>query len=178
MTVNIGSLDNAQAIGWSGEAFTRLGVGSVQLNSSLTIVGRALVSAGTLAAPSIGAPGLSVGMNIEDATAVTFVSSGQYSLFVARGGVGLRMRSDTFVGWTAGNANAAADTGFGRIAAGIAGVRAGASGGAAFSFIEMTAPAAPAADGVYVYAEDNGAGKTRLMARFATGAAQQIAIEP
>lgn len=43
---------------------------------------------------------------------------------------------------------------------------------------EMTAPAAPAANDVRIYAEDNGAGKTRLMARFATGAAVQIAIEP
>jgi hypothetical protein len=43
---------------------------------------------------------------------------------------------------------------------------------------EMTAPAAPAANGVRIYAEDDGAGKTRLMARFATGAAVQIAIEP
>ena len=43
---------------------------------------------------------------------------------------------------------------------------------------EMTAPAAPATNNVRIYAEDDGAGKTRLMARFATGAAQQIAIEP
>lgn len=43
---------------------------------------------------------------------------------------------------------------------------------------EMTAPAAPAANQVRIYAEDDGAGKTRLMARFATGAAVQIAIEP
>ena len=43
---------------------------------------------------------------------------------------------------------------------------------------EMTAPAAPAANGVRIYAEDDGAGKTRLMALFATGAAVQIAIEP
>lgn len=45
-------------------------------------------------------------------------------------------------------------------------------------FAEQTAPAAPAANGVRIYAEDNGAGKTRLMALFATGAAVQIAIEP
>lgn len=44
--------------------------------------------------------------------------------------------------------------------------------------VEMAAPAAPAANGVRIYAEDNGSGKTRLMALFATGAAQQIAIEP
>ena len=43
---------------------------------------------------------------------------------------------------------------------------------------EMTAPAAPATNSVRIYAEDNGAGKTRLMALFASGAAQQIAIEP
>lgn len=43
---------------------------------------------------------------------------------------------------------------------------------------EQTAPTAPAADRVRIYAEDNGSGKTRLMALFATGAAQQIAIEP
>lgn len=43
---------------------------------------------------------------------------------------------------------------------------------------EMTAPAAPATNGVRIYAEDNGSGKTRLMALFATGVAQQIAVEP
>jgi hypothetical protein len=40
------------------------------------------------------------------------------------------------------------------------------------------APAAPAANNVRIYAVDNGSGKTQLMALFATGAAQQIAIEP
>jgi hypothetical protein len=43
---------------------------------------------------------------------------------------------------------------------------------------EMTAPDAPAANGFRIYAEDNGSGKTRLMVKFATGAAQQLAIEP
>lgn len=43
---------------------------------------------------------------------------------------------------------------------------------------EQTAPAAPAANGYRIYAEDNGAGKTRLMCLFASGAAQQLAIEP
>lgn len=43
---------------------------------------------------------------------------------------------------------------------------------------EMTAPAAPPANGCRLYVEDNGSGKTRLMARFASGAAQQVAIEP
>jgi len=43
---------------------------------------------------------------------------------------------------------------------------------------EMLAPPAPAGDKCVIYAEDNGSGKTRLMVKFATGAAQQIAIEP
>lgn len=45
-------------------------------------------------------------------------------------------------------------------------------------FTEKTAPAAPGADIVRLYAEDNGSGKTRLMALFNTGAAQQVAIQP
>lgn len=70
------------------------------------------------------------------------------------------------------------DTTFQRVAAGIIGVRNGTTGGAALSFVEQTAPSAPASNGVYIYAEDNGSGKTRLMALFPSGAAQQIAIEP
>jgi hypothetical protein len=58
------------------------------------------------------------------------------------------------------------------------------SGGGAFTFDgyfemgEMPAPAAPAANKARLYAEDNGSGKTKLMVRFPTGAAVQIAIEP
>jgi hypothetical protein len=43
---------------------------------------------------------------------------------------------------------------------------------------EIAAPAAPSANKARIYAEDDGAGKTRLMVVFPTGAAQQIAIEP
>jgi hypothetical protein len=50
--------------------------------------------------------------------------------------------------------------------------------GAALNLLEQTAPSAPSTNQVVIYAEDNGSGKTRLMARFATGAAQQLAIEP
>jgi hypothetical protein len=41
-----------------------------------------------------------------------------------------------------------------------------------------SAPSIPPANTVRIWAEDNGAGKTRLMALFPTGVAQQIAIEP
>jgi hypothetical protein len=72
-----------------------------------------------------------------------------------------------------------ADATLKRIASGIVGVRGSASStGAAFSFLEQTAPSAPSANGVYIYAQDNGGGKTQLMALFSSGVAQQIAIEP
>lgn len=43
---------------------------------------------------------------------------------------------------------------------------------------EMVAPAAPAADQARLFAQDNGAGKTQLAVRFATGAVQVLATEP
>jgi hypothetical protein len=39
-------------------------------------------------------------------------------------------------------------------------------------------PAAPAANGGVLYLRDNGAGKTQLCVRFATGAVQVIATQP
>jgi len=84
------------------------------------------------------------------------------------------------VGFTSGAAESTSlDTILAREAAGVTGVRgANTTTGGALGFIEQTAPAAPAANGVRIYAVDNGSGKTQLMALFATGAAQQIAIEP
>ena len=68
--------------------------------------------------------------------------------------------------------------GIGVSASGGLAITNGTTGGQSLQFVEMTAPAAPATNGVRIYAEDNGAGKTRIMALFATGVAQQIAIEP
>lgn len=47
-----------------------------------------------------------------------------------------------------------------------------------FSFAEVTAPAAPAANGARLYAKDNGAGKTQLCAIFSSGAEQCFATQP
>jgi hypothetical protein len=91
----------------------------------------------------------------------------------------LRFNSGARVSWSSNtNPGSSDDIAIARIAAGILGITNGSTGGGAAELIEVTAPAAPAADRVRIYAEDNGSGKTRLMARFATGAAQQIAIEP
>ncbi len=43
---------------------------------------------------------------------------------------------------------------------------------------EIAAPSAPPANGGRLFLEDNGSGKTRLMIIFATGVAQQVAIQP
>ena len=49
--------------------------------------------------------------------------------------------------------------------------------GAPLLLTERTAPAAPAVNQAHLWVEDS-AGKTRLMVRFNTGAAIQVAIEP
>lgn len=98
------------------------------------------------------------------------------------GGVaaGLHMVSGYAVSWSsdAGNSNTGTDTGLKRADAGIVRVTNGGSGAGCFELGEVTAPSAPASNNVRLYAEDNGSGKTRLMALFPTGAAQQVAIEP
>ena len=77
------------------------------------------------------------------------------------------------------NGNGTPDAGVHRAAANIIDVNNGtAGGGGAIRLNEMAAPSAPAANKVVIYAVDNGAGKTQLMALFPSGAAQQLAIEP
>jgi hypothetical protein len=71
------------------------------------------------------------------------------------------------------------DTTIFRASAGVLGVRgANTTTGGGLNFLEQTAPAAPGANQAVIYAEDNGSGKTRLMVRFPTGAAQVLATEP
>lgn len=92
----------------------------------------------------------------------------------------ISLSPSSMVSWGSGAPTInALDTAINRSAAGVVGIRAGSStAGGALEFVEQTAPSAPAADGVRLYAVDNGAGKTQLMALFNTGAAQQIAIQP
>lgn len=46
------------------------------------------------------------------------------------------------------------------------------------SLVEITDPAAPVTNKARLYARDNGAGKTELVVRFATGAIQVLSTEP
>lgn len=45
-------------------------------------------------------------------------------------------------------------------------------------FPELASPSAPISNRARIYAKDNGAGKTQLIARFPTGAEQVLATEP
>jgi hypothetical protein len=79
---------------------------------------------------------------------------------------------------TFGTSSANPDMAIERTAATVFVLTNNSTGGACLEFREQTPPSAPATNVVRLFAEDNGGGKTRLMARFATGASQQIAIEP
>jgi len=104
-------------------------------------------------------------------------------------GVDNSVAGDPLVWSTAASATAVLGTGDIMIltSAGSLGVGLGAGvapatkldiGAGAITLSEMAAPGAGAANTCRIYAVDNGAGKTQLMAVFASGAAQQIAIEP
>ncbi|MBK8093061.1 MAG: hypothetical protein IPK32_14000 [Verrucomicrobiaceae bacterium] len=96
------------------------------------------------------------------------------------GVVGFGLGSARRVQWSSTvNYYDAADLSLERAAANVSGVKGlNSTTGAAIEICEMTAPSAPPANGARLYVEDNGSGKTRLMVRFASGASQQIAIEP
>lgn len=107
-----------------------------------------------------------------------FDSAGKVRIGNIGGNDGIAIVSSGRLCFTSGTPAAGTqDTVLTRAAAGIFAM-AGSSGGAALQLTEMTAPSAGATNTVRLYAEDNGSGKTRLMALFATGVAQVIAVEP
>lgn len=107
-----------------------------------------------------------------DTLCLSFYSGEQGAVVPSTGFLG-------FMNNNSGNVSNNIDIRLTRVAAGIVGIRStNTTTGGVLSFIERTAPSAPAADGCYIYAQDNGAGKTQLMALFSSGAAQQLAIQP
>lgn len=100
---------------------------------------------------------------------------------IGAGGFNPGVNLGTFCGlrWTNDTPAASPDITLNRVATSVLGLSANNStAGACFELREMTAPSAPSSDRARIYAEDNGSGKTRLMVRFPSGVAQQIAIEP
>jgi hypothetical protein len=122
-------------------------------------------------------------ITINNGSLITFqASAGASSQLAIRNTNKVGLNQGGLLGWS--NSASSADPSvmtalFNYVANGVIGVRgSSATDGGSLEFLEQTAPAAPAADRVRIYAEDDGAGKTRLMAVFGSGAAQQIAIEP
>lgn len=131
-----------------------------------------------------------LGVNRRDnSTTLPLFSVGQYSRTSAT------IVSGGFFGWSASasdtsGGNHTPDTALARTSAGLVEFNSGTAGtlrdwkarrGSLTEYldiVETTAPAAPPANTARLYVEDDGAGKTRLMVLFPTGAAQQIAIEP
>jgi hypothetical protein len=89
-----------------------------------------------------------------------------------------KLKSNVQLGWVDDGVTGGLTSYFEQLTGYIIGIKGASGAGNALGFVEMTAPSAPAANGCYLYAEDNGAGKTRLMALFSSGAAQQVAIQP
>jgi hypothetical protein len=88
--------------------------------------------------------------------------------------------SSSILGWVStstGAGNIGQDTAMARSAAGVIVLTNGSTGGSAMQLREMTAPSG-VTNSAIIYTEDDGAGKTRLMVRFGTGAPQQLSIEP
>lgn len=108
---------------------------------------------------------------------------------VSKTGVGTLAAELNCVGFNAGGGNIVTSSSayigivsggfFQAVATNVIGVWGSSlTNGGALAFTEMTAPSAGASNTVRLYAQDNGSGKTQLMALFASGAAQQVAIEP
>jgi hypothetical protein len=93
---------------------------------------------------------------------------------------GLRVASGALMAFSStSSASGTKDAGLERATAGCIAPNNGSAGGSGSLLLrEMASPPAAVANAVVFFAQDNGAGKTQLMAQFPTGAPQQVLIEP
>jgi len=170
MTTNIGDLPNAQSFGWADSLFSRASAAVVNTPSLVTPLG---TTSAAFLRPTGGAAGTgfywvsttNLGLTILSTERFRFGSGGLFSAVdgIALGGT---VSSPTAC-WRSTTATVALLNG-----------SSTSTVGGTMELIEMTAPSAPAADRVRIYAKDNGAGKTQLMALFSSGAEQEVAIQP
>ncbi len=187
--------------------FTRLNVSPTWNNGAVSFVGiygrvtntasgasSCLIDLGTVASGSLFKVGKNAVLNLNGDTLGTIARRADNNMLmlgaVGSGSVGMigighvlnpgiNISKNCQLAWTNGTPDANRDITLMRAAAGILALTASSSNsGATLEFREQTAPSAPSTNNVRIYAEDNGSGKTRLMAVFASGAAQQIAIQP
>jgi hypothetical protein len=155
--------------------------GVMQYSSNLLEIGHQGAGTGATArSVAFGVGAIAAGVSFHWKAGLDGATTFTLMTLTAETGPKLSLRESGKFGWTAGStSNDALTTALSRPSAGVVRFEgASSSAGSAIELIEMTAPAVPAVNMVRIYAEDNGSGKTRLMARFATGAAVQIAIEP
>lgn len=127
--------------------------------------------------PTIASPTFSG--TIDGGSGIAVFANGMFRMKSASGG-SVSTQSTAVFQWASGTDSNSGpfDVVLKRSAAAVFAIEGASGAGGAMQFTEMTAPSAGASNTVRLYAEDNGAGKTRLMALFSTGAAQQVAIEP
>lgn len=135
---------------------------------------------GSLSTANFKIAGSESGLNVAGTNSAFIMDSGSaYVGFFNYGTAGVNLNPAgqfAFTGTSIAAGNV--DAGLARSAAGIVKITNGSTGAGALHLQEQTAPSAPATNNVYIYAEDNGAGKTRIVALFPTGAAQVLATEP
>ena len=166
-----------QGVGFTIGAET-LGTGADNLDITIAPAGNGSLKLPGSTSIDASGYGILIGCRFSTSVGVNYYSTG------------VRMRSTAELAWTSGLVDVGVDLAFHRDSAGVAAIDNGTA--ATYrdlklrnllnveyhQMTEMTAPSAPATNSVRIYAEDNGSGKTRLMALFATGVAQQLAIEP
>lgn len=168
---NVGAGAGSTFVNLFGGAAGSTSVYRVDLTGGVQMTGTLTTTTGNLTIASAGGSTTATGNFFMAGTTQTGGTTGTTSGFKGNA-FGVTLRSDTGVFWNStADTNGSADTALTRAGAGILGVPI-------LQGVEVSAPAAPAANGYRLFAQDNGAGKTQLMVLFATGAAQQVAIEP
>jgi hypothetical protein len=169
-TVNIANLGTSQAIGGSDWSLSRSA-------ANVIICANKLIDfpLGTAASPTLRPVG-ETNSGIYWTTAEDMSVSVNGDEVFRFGSAGIATSLGGFAGGSPAAPSFALSPGAATIA--VLSADVGVSAGATLEFIEMAAPAAPAANRARLYSRDNGAGKTQLMVIFPSGAAQQLAIEP
>ncbi len=172
----------------AGSSLIDLGTGSTS-TFRVSRTGNAVLNVPSSAGPRVdlygfAGGGLAVGYGTSmgitgggGTTTALRLDNGGTALFITAGNNATMAVNPTTTSLSFGTGVASMDTVISRVSAARLSI-SGSSGGAALQLTEMTAPTGPAANTVLIYAEDNGSGKTRIMALFPSGAAQQLAIEP
>jgi hypothetical protein len=151
--------------------------------------GGVMLPAGAAGSPALafGGAGTTNGFYSPGAGHLAYTASGDITFNLAA--LRITAHGSAYIGWASGTPGTQ-DTALYRNAAGVVEINNNTAGQfrdlklrnlLSTEYIEgaeMTAPAAPAANGYRLFAQDNGAGKTQLMVLFGSGAAQQVAIEP